>query len=83
MHAPEAPASMAIRNERLEFRPASVSDAPVVASLMAAGISKRVAAWPFPLSVEQARTVLKDIDADAVQGRAHPFLVSEMESGED
>jgi len=83
MHAPEAPASMAIRNERLEFRPASVSDAPVVASLMTADISKWVAAWPFPLSVEQARTVLKDIDADAVHGRAHPFLVGEMGSGKD
>jgi len=70
-----------IHTDQLEFRPASVDDAAAITSLMTERISKWVAAWPFPLSLDQAQSILKAIEADAAAGNAYPFMVSERETG--
>ncbi len=60
---------------RLIMRRCQLSDAPELKRLMTPAISKCVASWPSPLSLDDCRAILSaNLDA-AVEGRVFPAVI--------
>ena len=58
-----------IRTARLRLRPPDLGDAPALAALMTPSISRWLARWPFPFTVEMAQARIADAMDGMVQGR--------------
>lgn len=52
-----------------------------LASLMTEGISKWVAAWPYPLGEDEAKSILRSVLNEAEADRCRPFAIEERASG--
>jgi RimJ/RimL family protein N-acetyltransferase len=69
-----------IETPRLTARLPQMRDAAGLAALMTEGISKWVAAWPYPLGEEEARSILGSVLNEAEASRCRPFAVEERVS---
>lgn len=69
-----------IPTNRLVLRTCRMSDAAALSVLMTPDISRWVAAWPSPLSIETATGILGDCLATATEGRVFPAVIIEKQS---
>lgn len=70
-----------LSTERLDLRVVEPKDAPVLSELMSEGISRWVAAWPFPLSPTAAAEIIQTARAAAADGEALPLVAVERPTG--
>jgi len=67
---------------RLTIRSCRLNDAPALQALMTPAISKWVAAWPTPLSLEACRDILVSNLAGASEGSIFPAVILNPHHGE-
>ncbi|HET8729429.1 MAG TPA: GNAT family N-acetyltransferase [Alphaproteobacteria bacterium] len=71
--------SFTVETERLLLRVVDPGDAVPLAGLMTPGISRWVAAWPYPLPVPVVDGMISDAIAAAVEGRTLPMVITTKE----
>ncbi|NRG19619.1 GNAT family N-acetyltransferase [Rhizobiales bacterium] len=77
MNIPE----FAIDTERLHLRLARLEDAEALAGLITPGISRWVAAWPYPTTVEIARSLISSRLDSAADVRIWPMVITARAEG--
>lgn len=73
--------SFTLSTERLRLRVVEPDDAPVLAGLMTAGISRWVAAWPYPLTIPMVEAMIADALAGVAEGRTLPMVMIAKSDG--
>lgn len=73
--------SFTLSTDRLRLRVVEPGDAPVLAGLMTEGISRWVAAWPWPLTAPTVDAMIADALADVAEGRALPMVMTAKADG--
>lgn len=73
--------SFTLSTERLRLRVVEPDDAPVLAGLMTAGISRWVAAWPYPLTIPMVEVMVADALAGVAEGRTLPMVMTTKADG--
>ncbi|QGM99135.1 GNAT family N-acetyltransferase [Methylocystis parvus] len=72
----------AFDTRRLTIRSCRLNDAPALQALMTPAISKWVAAWPTPLSLDTCRNILVSNLAGASKGSIFPAVILNRHHGE-
>lgn len=75
-------ADASFETTRLVVRSCQLDDAKALSALMTPSISTWVAAWPAPLTIKAAATILSDNIAQAEQGNALAAVVIEKASSD-
>jgi len=66
-----------IETNRLEIRLAALADADNIQPLMTAGISRWVAAWPYPLSLSATEDLLRKSLSGVEENKIRPMVIVE------
>lgn len=74
-------AKASYETERLVIRSCRPDDAAVLAALMTPAISARVAAWPFPFSLDEADKIVSAHIKAGKAGKAFPAVIQQKTSG--
>ncbi len=75
------PASSTLRTDRLALRELTENDAPVLAALMDARVSRWLASWPTPCSAGDALEKIRELRAAAARGHAFARAIMDIRTG--